>query len=271
MSARVSSAPRPARSRPRRNSRSSPASQRPASSRSSPRGPDRFRKRPIDCAPPIGTTAIPSAWRFRPWRAASASSASRSLIPSTSTTARRSAAGTRGSVCSSSTSRIFTARMHVDVNGTRLWFDVDGPALVPDGAEMSQRPTVVLLHGGPGSFDHSYFKPDFARLSAAAQVVYVDLPGHGRSEWGDPAGWSFELCADSVRDFCDTLGIANPVVYGHSLGGFVAMVYAARHPGHARALVLQSTFARFDLSRIVEGFRRAGGDDVAATAERAYG
>ena len=23
--------------------------------------------------------------------------------------------------------------MHVDVNGTRLWFDVDGPALVPDG------------------------------------------------------------------------------------------------------------------------------------------
>jgi hypothetical protein len=26
--------------------------------------------------------------------------------------------------------------MHVDVNGTRLWFDVDGPALVPDGAEM---------------------------------------------------------------------------------------------------------------------------------------
>ena len=161
--------------------------------------------------------------------------------------------------------------MHVDVNGTRLWFDVDGPALVPDGAEMSQRPTVVLLHGGPGSFDHSYFKPDFARLSAAAQVVYVDLPGHGRSEWGDPAGWSFELCADSVRDFCDTLGIANPVVYGHSLGGFVAMVYAARHPGHARALVLQSTFARFDLSRIVEGFRRAGGDDVAATAERAYG
>jgi pimeloyl-ACP methyl ester carboxylesterase len=161
--------------------------------------------------------------------------------------------------------------VHVEVGGTRLWFDVDGPALVPDGPEMRKRPTVVLLHGGPGVFDHSYFKPDFSRLCRAAQVVYLDLPGHGRSEWSDPARWSFETCADSIRAFCDTLGITEPVVYGHSLGGFVAMVYAARHPGHARALVLQSTFARFDLGRIVEEFRRAGGDEVAAIAERAYG
>jgi pimeloyl-ACP methyl ester carboxylesterase len=161
--------------------------------------------------------------------------------------------------------------LHVEVGGTRLWFDVDGPALVPDGPEMRERPTVVLLHGGPGSFDHSYFKPDFARLSNVAQVVYLDLPGHGRSEWGDPAGWSFALCADAVRDFCDALGISGPVVYGHSLGGFVAMVYAVRHPGHARALVLQSTHARFDLGRIVEQFRRAGGDEVAAIVQRVYG
>jgi pimeloyl-ACP methyl ester carboxylesterase len=49
------------------------------------------------------------------------------------------------------------------------------------------------------------------------------------------------------------------------------MLYGARHPGHAGALVLQSTHARFDLGRIVEGFRRAGGDEVATTAERVYG
>jgi pimeloyl-ACP methyl ester carboxylesterase len=167
--------------------------------------------------------------------------------------------------------RVTSCAVHVDVKGTRLWFDVDGTASVPDGSDMRERPTVVLLHGGPGSFDHSYFKPDFAGLAQAAQVVYLDLPGHGRSEWGDPAAWSFELCADAVRDFCDAVGIAEPVVYGHSLGGFVALAYAVRHPGHAGALVLQSTHARFDLGRIVEGFRRAGGDEVAAIAERAYG
>jgi proline iminopeptidase len=161
--------------------------------------------------------------------------------------------------------------MHVEVNGTRLWFDIEGPALVPDGPAMRERPTVVLLHGGPGSFDHSYFKPDFSRLSDAAQVVYLDLRGHGRSKWGDPSSWTFEVCADDVCAFCDALGLARPVVYGHSLGGFVAMVYAARHPGHAGALVLQSTFARFDLGRIVETFRRVGGDEVAGIVERSYG
>jgi hypothetical protein len=50
--------------------------------------------------------------------------------------------------------------MQVEVNGRRLWFDVDGSALVPDGPSMRKRPTVVLLQGGLGSFDHSYFKPD---------------------------------------------------------------------------------------------------------------
>jgi pimeloyl-ACP methyl ester carboxylesterase len=86
--------------------------------------------------------------------------------------------------------------MHIDVNGTRLWFDVDGPALVPEGNEMRLRPIVVLARGGPGVYDHSYFKPDFTRLVEHAQVLYVDLRGHGRSEWGDPAAWSFEACAE---------------------------------------------------------------------------
>ena len=46
---------------------------------------------------------------------------------------------------------------------------------------MCDRPAVVLLHGGPGSFDHSYFKPDFKPLDKEAQVVYLDLRDHGRS------------------------------------------------------------------------------------------
>jgi pimeloyl-ACP methyl ester carboxylesterase len=161
--------------------------------------------------------------------------------------------------------------MHVDVNGTRLWFDVDGPGLVPDGSVMRQRPTVVLVHGGPGGFDHSYLKPYFGGLTDLAQVVYVDLRDHGRSGRHDPALWSFESCADDVRAFCDALGIAAPVVFGHSLGGFVAMLYGARHPGHAAGLILQSTMARFDLDRLVEGFRTVGGDEVAELARRDFG
>jgi pimeloyl-ACP methyl ester carboxylesterase len=161
--------------------------------------------------------------------------------------------------------------VQVDANGTRLWFDVEGAALVPDGAEMHERPTVVLLHGGPGSFDHSYFKPEFSRLAEVAQVVYLDLPGHGRSEWGDPADWSFESAADSVRNFCEALGIERPVVLGHSLGAMVALVYGARHPRHASALVIQSGMARMDVDALVEKFGLLAGDEVAGIVRRVYG
>ncbi|MGE5828322.1 MAG: alpha/beta fold hydrolase [Micromonosporaceae bacterium] len=161
--------------------------------------------------------------------------------------------------------------MHIAVNGTRLWFDVDGCALVPDGSGMCRRPTIVLVHGGPGSYDHSYFKPHFSRLTQLAQVIYLDLRDHGRSARHDPALWSFEVCADDLRAFCDAIGVERPVVLGHSMGGFVVMLYGARHPGHASGLILQSTMARFDLGRLVDGFRAMGGDEVAELARRHYG
>ena len=160
--------------------------------------------------------------------------------------------------------------MQIDANGTRLWFDTDGPALVPNENEMRQRPTVVLVHGGPGVYDHSYFKPDFARLAEHAQVVYLDLRGHGRSEWGDPATWSFEACADDVPAFCDTLGIDRPIVFGHSMGAPIVLLYGARHSGHAAGLIVQSGFARWDAGRVADGFRRVAGDEVAEIAGRSY-
>jgi proline iminopeptidase len=161
--------------------------------------------------------------------------------------------------------------MQIAVNGTRLWFDVDGPALVPDRSSMRERPTVILIHGGPASYDHSYFKPHFSRLADVAQVVYLDLRDHGRSARDDPEDWSFETCADDVRAFCDALSIDRPFVLGHSMGGFVAMLYGARHPDHAGGLILLSTNARFDLDRLAAGFRRAGGDDVAELTRLDYG
>lgn len=157
------------------------------------------------------------------------------------------------------------------MNGTRLWFDVDGSARVPDGDTMRSRPTVVLVHGGPGSYDHSYFKPAFGRLTHTGQIVYLDLRGHGLSDWGRPEDWSYEVCADDIRAFCDALGIDDPVVYGHSMGGWVVALYGARHAGHAAGLILQSTTARYDLDRLTEGFRVAGGDEVAELARTAFG
>ena len=73
--------------------------------------------------------------------------------------------------------------MFVRVNGVQLFFDVEGAKLVPDGATMREKPTLLLLHGGPG-LDHSSSKPGFAALRDVAQMVYLDHRGNGRSERG---------------------------------------------------------------------------------------
>jgi proline iminopeptidase len=156
--------------------------------------------------------------------------------------------------------------MHITVNGARLFFDVDGAKLVPDGPQMRERPTLLLLHGGPGG-DHSTFKPDFGRLRDVAQLVYLDHRGNGRSEHGDPALWNLEQWGDDVRVFCDALGIVAPIVLGYSFGGFVAQSYATRHPAHIGKLILLSTSPKIERDEIYETFERLGGVRARAVAE----
>jgi pimeloyl-ACP methyl ester carboxylesterase len=148
--------------------------------------------------------------------------------------------------------------MRANINGTSIWFDVNGSALDPDGPRMRPKPTVVLLHGGPG-FDHSYFKPAHDALTDVAQVLYVDHRGNGRSDYSDPAHWNLSQWADDLRGLFDYLGIDRPVVLGLSFGGFVAQALALRHPRHVGRLVLSSTAAKFRLDRCLEAFRRMHG------------
>ena len=159
--------------------------------------------------------------------------------------------------------------MKVEIEpGVRLWFDVEGLGLVPHGDTMRQRPTILLLHGGPG-MDHSNFKPDFSALTDIGQVVYYDHRGQGRSDARTPAEWTLDTWADDVVRLCDALGIAHPVVIGNSFGGMVAMHYAARHPAHPAALVLSSTAARMDIPAMLAMFERLGGS-TAADIARAF-
>ena len=156
--------------------------------------------------------------------------------------------------------------MKVHVNGVDLYFDVEGLGLVPDGKLMRQRPTLILLHGGPG-FDHSSFKPAFSQCSEVAQVIYLDHRGNGRSGHGDPANWNLAQWGDDVKGFCDALGIEKPIVYGVSFGGFVAQSYATRHPTHPGKLVLTSTAACADWPAVFDAFERIGGPDARRLAE----
>lgn len=156
--------------------------------------------------------------------------------------------------------------MFIAVNGIRLFVDVENAGLVPAGDTMREKPTLLLLHGGPG-FDHSAFKPLFTGLSDVAQVIYYDHRGNGRSEDGDRAAWTLAQWGDDVKGLCDALGLVKPIVLGMSWGGYVAQSYATRHPDHPGKLVLVSTAAKFEFPAILESFARLGGPEAARVAE----
>ena len=161
--------------------------------------------------------------------------------------------------------------MHVSVNGVRLFFDVEGAKLVPDGPIMREKPVLLMLHGGPGA-DHSIYRPAYSALADIAQIVYLDHRGNGRSEDGPRESWNLAQWGDDVRAFCDALGIVDPIVLGASFGGMVALAYATRHPAHPSKLVLISTEAAGGSyrERRVALFERFGGPEVGALARRRF-
>ena len=136
---------------------------------------------------------------------------------------------------------------------------------------MRARPTIILVHGGPG-FDHSGYKPAFAALTDVAQVIYYDQRGQGRSDRSTPDRWNLDQWADDLRGLCDALGIERPIIFGQSFGGMVAMAYAARHPAHPRALVLVSTTAQAGAHAAakVAMFSRLGGPEAGELARRRF-
>jgi pimeloyl-ACP methyl ester carboxylesterase len=159
--------------------------------------------------------------------------------------------------------------MRVTVGGTKLFFDVEGTSLVPDGPSMCRRPTLVLLHGGPG-WDHSEYKPLLSSLADCAQVVYLDHLGQGRSDPSDSSTWNLQSWAEAVRDFCKALEIERPVVLGSSFGSFVALRYAIDYPDHPSKLILMATVARMNVQRISNAMARFGGEQQRAAAERFF-
>ena len=127
--------------------------------------------------------------------------------------------------------------MRTKLNGTEIYFDVDGTGLQATSGHFVEKPVIIALHGGLG-FDHGYLRHGLGPLRDHAQVIYLDLRGQGRSGRPDLASCTLEQMADDVAALCDALGIGRAFVLGHSAGGFVAMHAALRHPQMIAGMIL---------------------------------
>ena len=105
-------------------------------------------------------------------------------------------------------------------------------------------PGIVLVHGGAA---HAGWWSALAPfLAVGHRVVALDLSGHGASGWRNEyhmEHWSQEILAAHGR----VGGAGRPVVVGHSMGGIVTIVTAARYGSElAGAIVLDAPVQRPD-------------------------
>ncbi|MBN8871507.1 MAG: alpha/beta fold hydrolase [Rhodospirillales bacterium] len=152
--------------------------------------------------------------------------------------------------------------MYADIRGTRLFFDVEGAGLVPDGPVLRAHKPALVIHGGPGG-DHSGFKPGMSPLSAALQLVYFDHRGNGRSGQADPGAdprrFTLDENVEDMEALRRHLGLGKVVSIGTSYGGMVAMAQAARYPEAVSHLVLIVTAAHGGFVPKAQAFVRAHG------------
>ena len=106
-------------------------------------------------------------------------------------------------------------------------------------------PVLVLLHGFTGSKENWY--PLARRLRDRYALRIPDLPGWGASERRPGADYGYAAQAERVAAFIRAVSPGRPVVLvGHSMGGGIAALVAARHPDLvARVGLLDAAGVRF--------------------------
>ena len=84
-------------------------------------------------------------------------------------------------------------------------------------------------------------------LSRQMRVIAPSMRGFGGTPPSDRDELSMDAMADDVASILDARGVTDPVVLGGlSMGGYVALAFARRHPQRLRALLLADTRAEPD-------------------------
>ena len=109
------------------------------------------------------------------------------------------------------------------------------------------RPVLVFLHDGLGSVGTMRRFPEQIGEAMGLPAFVFDRPGYGRSDWerefpADFMGNAAELLEDVLTE----AAIEDCVLVGHSDGGTIALLHAARYQGRVRAIVTIAAHVRRD-------------------------
>ncbi len=103
-------------------------------------------------------------------------------------------------------------------------------------------PSVVVLHGALGS--GAQMQPVVEALRAQrryAEVLGVELPGHGHTPLATQTAFDLRTFALALQAAIHDAGLVRPVVFGYSMGGYVALLLEHLAPGTIGGIVTLGT------------------------------
>lgn len=118
----------------------------------------------------------------------------------------------------------------VEVNGVELWYEISG-----------EGEPVVQIHGA--GFGHYNFAPVTPELAKRFRVIDYDMRGYGRSD-RPVQRYDMEVWADDLAGLMDALEIPEAHVHGTSMGGMIAIVFAAKYPEKTISVVINCAAAK---------------------------
>ena len=108
----------------------------------------------------------------------------------------------------------------------------------------------LALHG---SAAHAHWWDPIAPLLAPRlRVLALDWRGHGLSAWPRPPAYRTQDFAADLAAVVDRLGLEGVIVAGHSMGGHVAMAFAAWYPDALARLVVLDAKPAVNFQRLLE-------------------
>lgn len=123
----------------------------------------------------------------------------------------------------------------VDVNGKKLYTEYDN--------SFNNRTTLVFLHDSLGCTQLWRDFPYELGKAVQCNVLMYDRPGYGKSfpmPTHERENNYMETEADLLNDLLTGLDIEDPVLFGHSDGGTIALIAAAKYPGKIKALICEA-------------------------------
>lgn len=97
---------------------------------------------------------------------------------------------------------------------------------------------IICIHSTGISLSADQWLVSIDALSTVAHVYALDMPGWGLSDYAEE--YSFPVWTETIKGFCDALGLEQVDVAGQALGAWFVSLFASKYPERVRRAILIS-------------------------------